>query len=90
MVLPNDLIASARQLVQLHEKRPRQANLRRVLSTAYYSLFYGLAETAADRMIGTNHKPGDGWPGAGFTEHSATLKPKRPALGAAFPQIQKI
>lgn len=53
MALPNDLIATARQLVQLHEKRPRQADLRRALSTAYYSLFHGLAETAADRMIGT-------------------------------------
>lgn len=33
--------------------RPRQADLRRALSTAYYSLFHGLAETGADRMIGT-------------------------------------
>jgi hypothetical protein len=36
----------------LHERRPRQADLRRALSTAYDALFHGLAETAADRLVG--------------------------------------
>ena len=53
MMLPSGLIATARQLVKLYEKRPRQADFRRALSTPYYSLFDGLAETAADRMIRT-------------------------------------
>ena len=30
----------------------RQADLRRAVSTAYYALFHGLAETAADRLVG--------------------------------------
>lgn len=53
MALSSDLIATARQLAQLHQRRPRQADLRRAISTAYYALFHGLAETAADRMIGS-------------------------------------
>ncbi|QPN65919.1 hypothetical protein [Synechococcus sp. CBW1006] len=52
MSLANDLLTTAGQLAQLHERRPRQADLRRELSTAYYALFHGLAETAADRLVG--------------------------------------
>lgn len=52
MALADDLLATARQLAQLHERRPRQADLRRALSTAYYALFHGLAETAANRLVG--------------------------------------
>jgi uncharacterized protein (UPF0332 family) len=50
--LANDLLTTARQLAQLHQRRPRQADLRRAVSTAYYALFHGLAETAADRLVG--------------------------------------
>jgi uncharacterized protein (UPF0332 family) len=53
VALSTDLIATARQLAQLHQRRPRQADLRRAISTAYYALFHGLAETAADRLIGS-------------------------------------
>lgn len=53
MALSSDLIATARQLAQLHQRRPRQADLRRAISTAYYALFHSLAETAADRLIGS-------------------------------------
>lgn len=52
MALSSDLLGTAWQLAHLHERRPRQADLRRALSTAYYALFHGLAETAADRLVG--------------------------------------
>ncbi|QPN59160.1 hypothetical protein H8F24_13875 [Synechococcus sp. CBW1002] len=34
MTLADDLIITARQLAHLHERRPRQADLRRAISTA--------------------------------------------------------
>ena len=53
MALSRDLITTARQLANLHQRRPRQADLRRSVSTAYYALFHGLAELAASRLVGT-------------------------------------
>ena len=52
MSLASDILTTAGQLAQLHQRRPRQADLRRAVSTAYYALFHGLAETAADRLVG--------------------------------------
>jgi uncharacterized protein (UPF0332 family) len=54
VALADDLIITARQLAHLHERRPRQADLRRAISTAYYAAFHGLAEVAASRLIGTS------------------------------------
>jgi hypothetical protein len=47
------LIATARQLAYVHQRRPRQADLRRSISTSYYALFHGLAELAAGRLVGS-------------------------------------
>lgn len=35
-------------------KRPRDAHLRRAVSTIYYAIFHVLAQTCADLVIGTN------------------------------------
>ena len=51
-MLSVDLIITARLLAQLHESEPRQSDLRRSISSAYYALFHGLAEITADRLIG--------------------------------------
>lgn len=40
MSLPEDLLAQAWHLAQLDKKKPRQANLRRAISVAYYALFH--------------------------------------------------
>jgi len=55
MTLSEDLIITARQLAHLLERRPRQSDLRRSISTAYYATFHGLAEVAASRLIGTSN-----------------------------------
>ena len=48
MSLHDDLLEQAQQLAQLDARRPKQANLRRVVSSAYYALFHLLAsETSA-------------------------------------------
>ena len=53
-----EMIRIARQLAAGHlgssAGRPRQSDLRRALSTAYYALFYALASCAADTLIGSN------------------------------------
>ena len=51
---PRDLIATARQLVGRGKRgQPRQSNLKRALSTAYYAMFHALCRNCADALIGT-------------------------------------
>ena len=54
---PRDLIRIARQLasgaVGNSRGRPRQAELRRAISAAYYALFHALAQCCADRLAGS-------------------------------------
>lgn len=51
--LADDLIATARRLARANAKKPRQAELRRAVSTAYYALFHALARNCADLFVGT-------------------------------------
>ena len=54
---PRDLIRIARQLasgaVGGNRGRPRQAELRRAVSAAYYALFHALAHCCANRLAGS-------------------------------------
>lgn len=53
---PYDLIRIARQLASGElgsgRGRPRQAELRRAVSMAYYAMFHALARCAADMLVG--------------------------------------
>jgi hypothetical protein len=49
----NDLIATARRLAKASPQRPRQSDLKRGVSTAYYALFHTLARECADLLVGT-------------------------------------
>jgi hypothetical protein len=50
---PSDLIDTARHLAHASARgRPREANLRRAVSTAYYALFHCLAACCADMLVG--------------------------------------
>jgi uncharacterized protein (UPF0332 family) len=51
-LLPDDLIATARELTGVAKGKPRQSNLRRAVSTTYYALFHGLARSCADLLVG--------------------------------------
>lgn len=46
MPYPNDLLEQAKHLANREKKRPRQASLRRAVSTAYYALFHLLLHEA--------------------------------------------
>ncbi len=53
MIKSADLIAAARDLVEAGSRgRPRQANLRRAVSTTYYAMFHCLAVCCADLLVG--------------------------------------
>lgn len=49
---PRDLIKTAEDLVVASNGRPRQTNLRRAVSTAYYAMFHSLARCCANLLIG--------------------------------------
>jgi uncharacterized protein (UPF0332 family) len=52
-VLPHDLLVTARYLTDSSKGKPRQAHLRRAVSTTYYAMFHALARCCADLLIGT-------------------------------------
>ena len=54
---PYDLIDASRELLKSGRGRPRQVNLRRSISTAYYALFHCLAGSCANAIVGG--RPGD-------------------------------
>jgi uncharacterized protein (UPF0332 family) len=51
MSLAEELLQLARQLVNNRQKELRDARLRRAISTAYYSLFHLLVQTASERFV---------------------------------------
>ncbi len=50
--LGDNLLETATALTKLHATRPRQADLRRAVSTTYYAMFHILCEISADKMVG--------------------------------------
>jgi hypothetical protein len=50
MSLHGDLLQQAEHLARLEPRRPRQASLRRAISTAYYALFHLLIHEATLRV----------------------------------------
>jgi uncharacterized protein (UPF0332 family) len=56
------VIVTARKLANASPKRPRQNDLRRAISTAYYALFLAMAKDAADMLVGVGkNRPDKAW-----------------------------
>jgi hypothetical protein len=56
------LIVTARKLARASPSKPRQADLKRSVSTAYYALFHALARDAADMLVGVGpNRPDKAW-----------------------------
>lgn len=53
MPLANDLLIQARMLATLEPTKPKQASLRRAVSTAYYALFHLLTAACIQRFAPT-------------------------------------
>lgn len=56
MSLPSDLLDQARTLAMFDAKKPKQANLRRSLSSAYYALFHFLSDESVKNFIGAGQQ----------------------------------
>jgi hypothetical protein len=50
-----DLLEQAVRLATLDAKKPKQVNLRREISSAYYALFHLLVDEACRGQIGGQH-----------------------------------
>jgi len=50
MTLPHDLLEQASHLAKRETRKPKQASLRRAVSTAYYALFHLLVADGAKRL----------------------------------------
>lgn len=61
--LAQGFVGAARALVPGTARRPRQAYLRRAVSTAYYAVFHALARTCADALVGATRRsrPNKAW-----------------------------
>src|SRR5580658_3008387 len=57
MPLANDLLEQAYHLANRERKRPRQASLRRAVSTAYYALFHLLISEATLNWRRVDQRP---------------------------------
>ena len=56
------LIVTARKLAHASTQKPRQADLKRAISTAYYALFHAMAKNAADLLVGVgSNRPDKAW-----------------------------
>lgn len=56
------MIVTARKLANASPKKPRQADLKRAISTAYYALFHAMAKDAADMLVGVGqNRPDKAW-----------------------------
>lgn len=51
MSLHDDLLQQARMLARKEPRRPKQASLRRAISTAYYALFHLFVDEATKRLV---------------------------------------
>ena len=81
------LLEQARHLVRREPKRPRQASLRRAVSSAYYALFHFLVDRACRSLLGggTRHKPARLILGRGFV-HGAMAQASRSFSGGNLPR----
>lgn len=56
------MIVTAKKLANASPKKPRQADLKRAISTAYYALFHAMAKDAADMLVGVGpNRPDKAW-----------------------------
>ena len=57
----DDLLDIAADLVRRETGRPRQASLKRAVSTAYYALFHALAHECVSQTVGWRFRSPDYW-----------------------------
>jgi hypothetical protein len=101
-VLEERLLTVARELCQRTGKRPREAFMRRAVSSSYYAVFHALCRLCADTFIGGAHHKTRAWERVyrGVSHTSAKIvftsakelsafPPDFADFGAAFVLLQK-
>ena len=60
---PDHLLDQADRLITSQGRgAPRQADLRRAISTAYYSVFHAIVTNATDDLVGSTQRQTTAWP----------------------------
>ena len=82
------MIVTARRLAIASPKKPRQADLKRAISAAYYALFHAMAKDAAELLVGVGPtKPGKAWSQVYRSlEHTAAKTACKAVRNLGFPQ----
>lgn len=88
MSLSHDLLASAEKLAKASKGKPKRADLRRAVSSAYYALFHAMAEDAANLLVGKGATaPDKAWAHVyRALEHGAAKKACEQARNLGFPE----
>ncbi|MCK4660415.1 MAG: hypothetical protein KAV82_12905 [Phycisphaerae bacterium] len=86
-LLHHQLLSQARRLARLDPKRPRQGNLRRTVSSAYYALFHYPIDQATRVTLGTSNdrRPYRDFLARSF-EHGSMSKACRSFAGGTLPR----
>lgn len=81
------MIITARKLASTSPMKPRQADLKRSISTAYYALFSALARNGADLLVGVGaSRPNKAWTHAyRALDHGFAKNACREAANLTFP-----
>jgi hypothetical protein len=83
-------LENARVMAALDKGRPRQASLRRAVSTAYYALFQALCETCAVELVGWNEPWESFTPIFRVVEHGRTAQVLSQRTFANTPDLQRL
>ena len=83
-----DLLSQADYLAKLSPLRPKQANLRRSVSAAYYAVFHALCKSNADALVGTSGaRPEKAWVQTyRAVDHGKARSSCKSAMNMTFPQ----
>ena len=84
---PTDLLDQAEHLARMSPKRPKQAHLRRALSSAYYAVFHTLCRSNADTLVGTGTNRSEKASRQAYraVDHGQAKKRCRSAVEKGFP-----
>ena len=87
-MIPKDLLALADYLLKFSPKRPKQANLRRAVSTAYYAVFHTMCWSNANTLAGSGTaRPQKAWLQAyRAVDHGQAKSRCKDAPSKSFPQ----
>ena len=83
-------IDNARLLATAEKGRPRQASLRRSVSTSYYAAFQALCVACADRLVGRSQPWSVYTPVFRALDHYATTQALREPFLAETPDLKRL